>query len=268
MKEQKLQLRELIWPKLTDSEKKWVDGKTAIPLVEFSQKFAIIFSQASRYIENFRTGWEGSELSKIQQLYPSFDENEWSKRDLVRIYLMLCLPDSESKKVIKSFFEMAEMNELVTLYKGLYFLKNATEFTSQVKEGIRTNMVNVFDAICLGNPYAAEYLEEAAWNQLILKAVFMERPLFKVYNIDKRKNKALAEMLQDYIKERWAARRTVTPEIWRMVDSFLNNNMKALFKEKEFIGLEKQAIEAIVQQDSTWDKEFWDSIGERNISKT
>ncbi|MGX1930146.1 EboA domain-containing protein [Flagellimonas sp. 2504JD4-2] len=267
MKEIKSHIKELLWPKLLSKEKEWVQEKTALPSVQYSQKFPILFSQASRYIENLPTLWERSELLEMQQLYPGFDENAWTKRDLVRVYLMLSLIQDDNGQVIKSFFTMAEMNELVALYKGLFFLDNAKEFTAQVKEGIRTNMVNVFDAICLGNPYAAEYLDEAAWNQLILKAVFMERPLFKIHNIDKRKNKALAEMLQDYVKERWAASRDVTPEIWRMMDTYLNEDVKALILKRELKELEKQAIAVVMHQD-TVDNGFWDSVGKMNITKT
>ncbi len=268
MEERKLQVKELLWTKLSLHEKEWVEEKTTIPTSEYSKKFPIFFSQASRHIENLPTLWESWELAKIQQLYPDFDENEWTKRNLVRVYLMLSLQDRDNRVAIKSFFGIAEMNELIALYKGLFFLENADEFASQVQEGIRTNMVNVFDAICLGNPYAAEYLDDAAWNQLILKAVFMERPLYKIQNIDKRKNKALAEMLQDYVRERWAAGRNVTPEIWRMIHGHLNADMEKIVLKKQFIDPERKAITAVLQQDPIIEKEFWDSIGKMNISKT
>ena len=59
---------------------------------------------------------------------------------------------------------------------------------------------------------------------MILKAIFIERPLYKIYGLDKRMNKPLAEMLVAYVNERWAAGRDVTPELWRLVVPFTGWN--------------------------------------------
>lgn len=117
---------------------------------------------------------------------------------------------------------MADIKELVVLYKGLFFLKNAADFILTVQEGIRTNMVAVFDAIALANPFAAKYLPVDAWNQLVLKALFMGRPLYQIIDLDLRKNEKLALIIHDYIHERWSAGRLVSPEIWRLVSGFVN----------------------------------------------
>jgi hypothetical protein len=90
-----------------------------------------------------------------------------------------------------------------------------------VQEGIRTNMVAVFDAIALGNPFGSKYLPVDAWNQMVLKAIFMGRPLYKIIDLDSRKNEKLALIAHDYIHERWSAGRVVTPEIWRLVVGFV-----------------------------------------------
>jgi hypothetical protein len=70
---------------------------------------------------------------------------------------------------------------------------------------------------------------------MVLKALFVETPLYPIQNIDKRANKKLADMLVDYAHERWAADRDVSPEVWRSVgpfadDEIVNNDLKKVLQ--------------------------------------
>jgi hypothetical protein len=87
-------------------------------------------------------------------------------------------------------------------------------------EGVRSNMRVVFEAVAHRNPYPAEQFDEQAWNQLVLKALFVGSTLEPVVGLDARRNPALARMLCDYAHERWAARREVSPELWRCVGPY------------------------------------------------
>ncbi len=78
-------------------------------------------------------------------------------------------------------------------------------------EGVRSNMRTVFEAVAHRNPYAAEQFAESAWNQMVLKALFVGSRLDLVVGLDRRRNEALARMLCDYAHERWAASRVVEP---------------------------------------------------------
>jgi hypothetical protein len=75
----------------------------------------------------------------------------------------------------------------------------------------------VFEAVALRNPYPADHLPEEEFNQLVLKCLFVESPLFLVHEVDRRVNPALARMLVDYAHERWSAGRPVSAELWRCV---------------------------------------------------
>lgn len=78
----------------------------------------------------------------------------------------------------------------------------------------------VFEAVAHGNPYPAEQLADEAWNQMVLKALFVGSALHPIMGLDQRANPALARMLGDYAHERWAARRDISPELWRCVGPF------------------------------------------------
>src|SRR6266536_809208 len=85
------------------------------------------------------------------------------------------------------------------------------------------------------NPFPSKYLDEPAWNQMVLKAFFTEKNVERIIGLDQRANKRLASILFDYAHERWAAHRTVKPQLWRLVGKFIDENnfsdIQKLFKE-------------------------------------
>lgn len=149
---------------------------------------------------------------------------DWSVSRLGRVYLLMALSEyapDKLEKVYQQLFETAELKELVALYSALPFLPDPEHYVERGTEGVRTNIASVLEAVVLGNPYPAHFFPESAWNQMILKAVFTDKPLYAIQGIEERANAALALMLINYAKERWAAGRTVTPELWRPVGPFL-----------------------------------------------
>lgn len=255
----------LINTKFTDKELAWIDTNSAIlASIETSRKFNVFFSLVVRFISSDIPSWNTVETDAIEIIYPGFSKSTWSKQDLARTRLMIALDKSINESELISFFEIAEMKEQVALYKGLFLLENASAFISQVAEGIRTNMANVFDAIASGNPFAFTYLDEDAWNQLVLKSFFMERKLHPIQYIDEGKNENLANMLQDYVKERWAANRQISPEVWRMINGYLREDVKSILLERNFEGTEKKAVDAVLNRTNNKDNDFWNIIGKSN----
>jgi len=85
----------------------------------------------------------------------------------------------------------------------------------------------VFEAVAQRNPYPAEQLPEDAWNQMVLKALFVGSTLAPIVGLDGRANATLARMLRDYAHERWSAGRSVSPELWRCVGPFASGPLLA-----------------------------------------
>ena len=65
------------------------------------------------------------------------------------------------------------MSELAAFYRGLPLYPDPPRYLARATEGLRTNMKNVFESIAHRNPYPSEQFPEAAWNQMVLKALFV-----------------------------------------------------------------------------------------------
>lgn len=159
---------------------------------------------------------------------PGWRPGGWSVDQAGRARLVLSLPDADRDDYLSTLervFTHADMGESVALYQTLPLLPYPEAHRERAADGLRTNMTAVFNAIALHNPYPAEQFDEGAWNQMVLKAVFVGSSLHAIQGIDERANPKLARMLVDYAHERWAADRSVTPELWRPVGPFAEGAM-------------------------------------------
>ncbi len=262
-------LQELVLKKLTVEEVNWFTNKRQlIETDELGNQFILIYSLVFRFISNDLTVWDAEELLYLEKQYPSFSESKWNKQSLCRALLMVNLPKENSKAILKRLFETCSIKEQVDFYKNLFFLENAENFSSLAEEGVRTNVTDVFDAIALNNPYAAYFLSEEAWNQLVLKAIFMGRPLYKIYNLLERNNQKLALVLNDYIHERWSAGRTVSPEVWQLMSGYNNPELQETLKKAvaSTNDLERKAAETVlegVNPNAQEYKTIWVEIGKQ-----
>src|SRR5699024_8065407 len=157
--------------------------------------FNLAFAAIPRFVNKGRLFLSNEEKTALQGLRPGLESAHWSIEQLVRTWWLLQLPvDDEDKYVahITNLFVAAEMREQVALYGSLPLLAYPKRFVKQAVSGLRTNIGIVFDAIVLHNPFPSENMEELAWNQLVLKAFFMERCVNDIIGLDERSNKALA----------------------------------------------------------------------------
>lgn len=181
---------------------------------------------------------EQSDTDQINKLIPGFSIQHWAIDRLTRVWLLMQLESNEKVNYIsriENLFLQAEMNEQVALYSSLPLLAYPESWKLRCAEGIRSNIGTVLEAIMYQNPYPARYLDEPAWNQLIMKAFFTDKKVNYITGLDQRANQNLANILFDYVEERWAAHREANPQIWRLAGPFLDEKhfymIGRLFKE-------------------------------------
>jgi hypothetical protein len=185
------------------------------------------FSGALRRTGKAPLALRPEDLARADRLRPAWSPATWTTDQAARIALVLSWPSPEPVPYVATLdrlFQHADLGELVALYEALPVLPHPAAHVRRCTEGVRTNMTDVFKAVAHGNPYPREHLDEAAWNQMVLKALFVGVTLHPVLGLDARANPALARMLLDYARERWAAKRAVSPELWRCIGPFADDH--------------------------------------------
>jgi hypothetical protein len=72
----------------------------------------------------------------------------------------------------------------------------------------------VFESICCDTPYPARWFDDVAWRQAVIKAIFVEAPVWRIWGLDERLDPELARMALDLADERRSAGRAINPELW------------------------------------------------------
>jgi len=135
----------------------------------------------------------------------------------MRCRMLLARPDLEQDSFAQDLDEVcrhADEGELRALYKSLALLPDAHRFRARGAEGCRTNIVPVFESVACDTPFPFEHFDDLAWNQMLIKGLFIEAPLVRIYGLDRRLNPELARMALDLADERRSAGRVVQPELW------------------------------------------------------
>nr|WP_262910428.1 EboA domain-containing protein [Pontibacter silvestris] len=212
----------------------------------------LAFSATPRFVGKNKLQLSKADVQQANDLRTGFNPSSWTSDQTARTLLLLSLPHSDAEafqQKIEKLFDTADMGEQVALYGSLPLLPHPELFKPRASEGVRTNIGSVFEAVVLDNPFSADYMEEDAWNQLVLKTIFVGKPINQIYGIDRRSNSKLAHMLSDYAHERWAAGRSVTPELWRPVGPFIDatilKDIKKLFSLPEEVQHEAAALACV-----------------------
>jgi RimJ/RimL family protein N-acetyltransferase len=107
----------------------------------------------------------------------------------------------------------AEVTELLAYLKAFAVFPAAKRLHDRAREGVRSAVKPVFEAIACHNPYPFDYFDQAAWNQMVVKAVFVGTSIKDIAGLTERSNPDLRQMLRDLISERQAAGRPVPADV-------------------------------------------------------
>jgi hypothetical protein len=185
------------------------------------ERYCGLVSLASRYVPR-RGGlaWSAAQLAQAAQLVPGWSPERWTRLETARALLVLARKDlasTEGAAAVEESFRYADMGELCALYKTLALLPDPKRFVWRAGEGCRSSMKAVFESVACDSPLPVRHFDDTAWRQLLIKAVFVEAPLVRVFGLETRLDAEIARMALDLADERRSAGRPVRPELWLLV---------------------------------------------------
>jgi hypothetical protein len=142
----------------------------------------------------------------------------WRVVDLGRAVLVVAVVGADDgAALVERLYRTGELGEQESLLRMLALLPAPARFTAIAAEACRTNARSVFAAIATHNPFPAAHFPEPAFNQMVLKAIFVGVPVAEVVGLTERANAELRRMALGYASERRAAGRGVPDDVARVV---------------------------------------------------
>jgi hypothetical protein len=164
-----------------------------------------------------------ADLAVANEARPGFDPEGLSVDQAARIAFLLAADrgdDAAFGRRLANLYRTADLSESIAYLRGLAVFPAGSQLLPVAAEGVRSAVKPIFEAVAHRNPYPAEVFDRDAWNQMVLKALFIGSALAPIQGLGERANPELAEVLVDYAHERWAAGRPVSPELWFCVGPF------------------------------------------------
>ncbi|CAZ94567.1 EboA domain-containing protein [Zobellia galactanivorans] len=219
-------LRSLLNSNLDPETKSWLHSKLELIVGSSSAKeLYMTYSLLASKIDANKALQLGSDTDEVTAYLRTQNA---STLEIARIYLLIEVLKADAAfftPKVANLIQVADTGELETFLKYLMLLPDAENYKQTAVEALRTNIATIFEAISMQNPYPAKYFNDQQWNQMYLKAAFMQLDLSNILSIDERANKDLARIISDYAHERWAASREIEPLFWRPVAAFLDDNL-------------------------------------------
>jgi hypothetical protein len=143
------------------------------------------------------------------------DVHAWTVDDAARTLLLVALGDGVEAE-LRDLYRFGDAAERRGLLRALPYLPVGDRVIDIVDDAIRTNDTRLV-AAALG-PYATEHLDDAAYDQAVLKCVFIGVPIAPLDGLPVRGTAETARMLAAFVHERVAAGRDIPAEVWDVID--------------------------------------------------
>ena len=236
----------------------WLKKVIAEQTADFQTRpFYYAFSGGSRHFDKRgTTSATDDQLAALDQAAPGFTVDRWDQFRLARVILLTVLAEQPKDTFLENLHALlstADIRETQAIYSAYPILPHPEDLIESAVDGLRTNIVEIYDSIALDNPFPAAHFTEEQWNQMVLKALFIHRPLYRIKGIDDRPNPALTEAVVDLAHERWAAGRAINPEAWRCTVGNLNEAIESdlikLIQSEDVRSIDLEAVALVAKND-------------------
>jgi len=211
-------LGRLLQGRLTRTAQDWLaHAEAEISEGTSDLRFTSLLSLASRHTPRAMLDPTADECSAAAAALAGWNPERWQLLETARAALILARTDLDQPTAVTALedaFLCADEGELRAFYRTLPLLPEPERFRTRMAEACRSNMTSVFEAATCDNPFPVQFFDDIAWHQLVIKAVFIEAPVWRVYGLDTRLDPELTRMTLDLIDEKRSAGRPVPIQAW------------------------------------------------------
>lgn len=172
-------------------------------------KIRIAFSKAGRVAGNSAVALSSEKQERLGVPAPL---EGWCADELARIAVLLSAVPSvapdQQVSLVETLYRTGGEREQRSLLHVLSLLPEAERYADLAAEATRTNAVSVFAALACENPFPAQHLPELNFNQMVMKAIFLELDTQRVVNLRNRVTAELVRMLNGHANEVTCSPRT------------------------------------------------------------
>jgi hypothetical protein len=184
-----------------------------------------LFAGAGRRFGRAERPWDAAAQEALRAVgYAASSAISLADAARARILSRACelLPPEAAPPLLTRVFETGDTQERTALLRALAVLPQPERFVALAIDACRSHVTAIFEAIACENAYPARVFPEPAFNQLVMKALFVEVPLERVVGWANRSNAELARMARDFEAERRAAGRRVPQDVGRILSTMEN----------------------------------------------
>lgn len=132
------------------------------------RRLRIAIGLAARKLGRRELETAAAELAAAQDLRPGWQPQFWSADEAARVALLLAIHHGDDEAFAALFEKLcvtAEINEHVAYMKGLAIFPAGKRLLGRAREGVRSSIAPVFEAVACRNPYPRDHFDDEAWNQ-------------------------------------------------------------------------------------------------------
>lgn len=184
------------------------------------RRLAIAIGLVRRKVGRLDLSLTADDVAAAQHVRSRWQPGTWSTDETARVAILLATyhgDESAFAARVDRLCATAEITEHIAYLKGFAVFPAPRHLHDRAREGVRSSSRPVFEAIACNNPFPFDHFDDAAWNQMVVKCVFVGAPIETIVGLHERRNPEGVQMLRDLVSERRAAGRPSPDAVLRFI---------------------------------------------------
>jgi hypothetical protein len=212
-------LFDLLGLRMPDRARAWLEERSSALESETPDVSFILatFTAMARHTGRAALALTPADEGRLAEAAITWPVGHWGTDELGRVGWLLAAAQKLDRNarvtLIGTCYDEGDNRERQAVLRALPLLPEPESHLAVAVESTRSHVQPIFEAIACENPYPSRYFPELNFNQLALKAAFLEIELSRIVDLEKRRTRELSRMARDYAGERQAAGRSVPKDL-------------------------------------------------------